>query len=354
MKTKAFFITAMLCGFYGCVAQNNESSFVSYTPDEFENHISNPGIVRLDSRTAKEYVEGHIADAINIDVTSPDFESKALAILPKNKTVAVYCRGGNRSKKAAKILVNNGFKVIELDKGITAWTAAGKATTKEEVDMFHTVHDIPVYMYCIKHGSVKMRIGDEWIYIDPVTTGVPTATDYTTMPKADILIITHEHSDHLDTLAISQLTKEHTELVVNTNSSNLLGGRGVVMKNGDNITISGSWSLEAVPAYNNSEFKSMFHTKGRDNGYILSVDGFRIYIAGDTEDIDEMAEIKDVDVAFLPCNLPYTMTPEQLAKAARTIKPKVLFPYHYGDTEIMRVDSLLKGSGIDVRIRQYQ
>ena len=92
--------------------------------------------------------------------------------------------------------------------------------------------------------------------------------------------------------------------------------------------------VEAVPAYNTTEGHLQFHPKGRDNGYILTLDGLRIYVAGDTEDIPEMADIKDIDIAFLPCNQPYTMTTDQLVKAAKMVKPKVLFPYHYGQTDV--------------------
>ena len=225
--------------------------------------------------------------------------------------------------------------------------------TNEEVDTFTTSNGTTVNMYCIKHGSVKMQIGDKWLYIDPVTDKVQPATDYTTMPKADYILVTHEHADHLDSLAIAQLTKEETVLILNPRSSEMLGGAGEVMANGDSKQL-GVWTLDAVPAYNNSEDKQQFHPKGRDNGYILTVEGLRIYIAGDTEDIEEMRSIKDIDVAFLPCNLPFTMTPEQCAKAAKMFMPKVLFPYHYGKTEIQQVVSLLEGSGVEVRIRQYQ
>ncbi len=112
--------------------------------------------------------------------------------------------------------------------------------------------------------------------------------------------------------------------------------------------------VEAVPAYNTTEGRQQFHPKGRDNGYILTIDGLRIYFAGDTEDIPEMAEIKDIDIAFLPCNQPYTMTTEQLVKAAKTIKPKVLFPYHYGQTDVSMIQAQLINERIDVRIRHYE
>lgn len=222
-----------------------------------------------------------------------------------------------------------------------------------EVDHFVTKKGTKVDMYCIKHGSVRMQIGNKWLYVDPVTDKVQPVTDYTNLPKADVILITHEHADHLDAKAIEQLTKKGTVLIVNSRSSEILGGKGSIMKNGDEQKVA-KWSVSAVPAYNSSPDKQQFHPKGRDNGYVLDIEGFRIYIAGDTEDIPEMENIKDIDVAFLPCNLPFTMTPEQVSKAARTIKPKVLFPYHYGQTEIQKVAQLLEGTNVDVRIRQYQ
>jgi len=127
-----------------------------------------------------------------------------------------------------------------------------------------------------------------------------------------------------------------------------------VMNNGDKVTFGNDMSLETVPAYNTTPGREKFHPKGRDNGYILTLDGLRIYVAGDTEDITEMQDLKDIDVAFLPCNQPYTMTTDQLARAAKTIKPKVLFPYHYSDMPVNKVKLLLSGTGIDVRIRNYQ
>jgi L-ascorbate metabolism protein UlaG (beta-lactamase superfamily) len=128
----------------------------------------------------------------------------------------------------------------------------------------------------------------------------------------------------------------------------------IPLKNGDSIVYAPDIKIEAVSAYNYTEGHTQFHPKGRDNGYILTLDGLRIYIAGDTEDIPEMEAIKDIDIAFLPCNQPYTMTVDQLVKAAKTIKPKVLFPYHYSQTPISQAVMKLAGSGIDVRIRDYQ
>lgn len=239
----------------------------------------------------------------------------------------------------------------------SAEQAAEQTTTQtslqEGEDLFVTTNGTPILTHCIKHGTLSICVGEKWIYVDPVTEQVPPVTDYTTMPKADLVLVTHAHPDHLDTKAIERLTHEGTTIMANPESAERIEGQVEVMKNGD----SRSWNacmIEAVPAYNTSVDKQNFHPQGRDNGYILTVDGLRIYIAGDTEPIPEMADIHDIDIAFLPCNLPYTMTPEQLAEVAKTIRPKVLFPYHYGETDIQQVVTLLDSTDIDVRIRQYQ
>ena len=226
--------------------------------------------------------------------------------------------------------------------------------SEDGCDVFKTPSGTSVKMYCIKHGSVRMQVGDKWIYVDPVTTSVKPVTDYSTLPKADYIMVTHEHFDHLDSVAIKQLTKDGTWLITNARCHELLDGKGDVMANGDIRILAEDWTVEAVPAYNISPEKLKFHPKGRDNGFVLTIEGMRIYIAGDTEDIPEMGTIKDIDVAFLPCNLPYTMSPEQCSQAAMMVKPAVLFPYHYGETDIQQLVKLLDGSGIDVRIRNYQ
>lgn len=222
-----------------------------------------------------------------------------------------------------------------------------------EVDCFKTSGGRELAIFSIKHASLAIRAGGKWIYADPVTDGVKPETDYSELPEADIILVTHDHFDHLDTMAIAQLSGENTTVIGN-GAAIAETGFGKAMENGDCIETADGIKIEAVPAYNNTPGKLQFHPKGRDNGYVLTVDGLRIYIAGDTEVIPELADIKDIDIAFLPCNLPYTMTPEQCAEAARTIKPAVLFPYHYSDTDIDRLPQLLEGSGIDVRIRSYR
>lgn len=219
-------------------------------------------------------------------------------------------------------------------------------------DTFRTQSGQELKIDCIKHGTLMMAYKHQYIYVDPVIQQ-PPITDYSTYPKADVILVTHEHADHLDPQAIEILSKPETRLILNKNSEEKVG-KGTIMKNGDELTLSDGIKIEAVPAYNVTQEHLKYHPQGRDNGYILTIDGFRIYIAGDTEDIPEISRIKNIDVAFLPCNQPYTMTPEQLAKVAKIIHPKVLYPYHYGNTPIEQVSRLLQGTMIDVRIRNMQ
>ena len=227
------------------------------------------------------------------------------------------------------------------------------ATAAEyQTDTFKTKGGKEVVITAIKHASLRIQYDGLEIQIDPVAEYAP-ATDYSKFPKADIILVTHEHFDHFDRDAIEALKKDGTQVIANPSVQKMLGS-GMALANGESHVLAKGISLDAVPAYNTTPGHTQFHPKGRDNGYVLTMDGLRIYIAGDTEDIPEMANLKDIDVAFLPCNQPYTMTPQQVAKAAKTIKPKVLFPYHYSATPVKRVAELLAGTSIDVRIRNYQ
>ena len=229
-------------------------------------------------------------------------------------------------------------------------TACGQKSY--EVDEFTTKSGKTVKFHALMHSCIRIEFDGKEIQIDPVLKLGNRTVDYAAMPKADYLFVTHEHGDHYDANAIKQLSTDKTQLVMNKRCAEMYGA-GKVMVNGDKLQLA-DMSVEAVPAYNNTEGRTQFHPKGRDNGYILTIDGLRIYIAGDTEDIPEMSQIKDIDIAFLPCNQPFTMTSEQLVRAAKIIKPKVLFPYHYNDTPVHKISMQLAGSGIDVRIRDYK
>ena len=235
---------------------------------------------------------------------------------------------------------------------MTASIATGALAADYQMDTFKTKGGKEIVITAIKHASMRIQYEGLEIQVDPVAKYAPE-TDYSKFPKADVILVTHEHFDHFDRDAIAALRKDCTQVFANPAVQKMLGF-GTALTNGEQRVIAKGIKLDAVPAYNTTPGHTQFHPKGRDNGYVLTMDGLRIYIAGDTEDIPEMSALKDIDGAFLPCNQPYTMTPEQVAKAARTIKPKVLFPYHYSQTPIKQVADLLTGSGIDVRIRNYQ
>jgi len=334
-----------------CGQQNFENADVS----AFSRLLDHPDVVLLDVRTAAEYAEGHLEGAMNIDQKKGDFIEKAKAQLPAGKTIAVYCRSGRRSASAAGRLAAEGYKCVNLKGGIMAWKEAGLRVTTDtyEVDVFKTRSGKTVRFHALVHSSIRMEYDGKEIQIDPVLKLGNRTIDYTAMPKADYILVTHEHGDHYNPEAIKTLTGAATRFITNKRCADMYGS-GEVMANGDRLQVADDITLEAVPAYNTTEGHLQFHPKGRDNGYILTVDGLRVYIAGDTEDIPEMQAVTDIDIAFLPCNQPYTMTAEQLVRAARMVKPKVVFPYHYGQTDVSGLPSQLKGDSIDVRIRHYE
>ncbi len=203
----------------------------------------------------------------------------------------------------------------------------------------------------IGHGTLMFSFGEKVVHIDPWSK----LADYSKMPKADLILITHEHADHLDPGAIQTIRKEGTEMVVNKTSAGRLQGSRV-MKNGEVKNILGI-KIEAVPAYNIVHMRSEgqpFHPKGNGNGYVLTFGDKRIYVAGDTENITEIKRLTDIHCAFLPMNLPYTMTPEMVADAAIGFKPKILYPYHFGETDTSRILELLNDTEIEVRIRKMR
>lgn len=204
----------------------------------------------------------------------------------------------------------------------------------------------------IGHGTLMFSFGGKVIHVDPVGQ----YADYSKLPKADLILITHEHRDHLDPKVVEMLRKAGTQVVLNPAAAGQVAG-GIVMKNGEVRTVAGL-TIEAVPAYNlvhKRDNGEPFHPKGRDNGYVITFGDKRVYVAGDTENTPEMKALKGIDIAFLPMNLPFTMTPEMVADAAKAFKPKILYPYHFGKTDTSKVVNLLKGEkDIEVRIRRME
>ena len=347
-------IFACLMATFGLTTACGQANYENVDVKGFAALMNDPDVVVLDVRTADEFKEGHLVGALNINQAESDFMEKAKTALATGKTIAVYCRSGRRSASAAGRLAAEGYKAVNLKGGILAWKESKMPVTTDtyEVDVFKTKSGKTVKFHALVHASIRMEYDGKEIEIDPVTKLGNKTIDYGAMPKADYIFLTHEHGDHFDKEAIKQLTGGKTQLIANKRCAEMLG-YGEIMVNGQQSTFD-DINVEAVPAYNNSEGRTQFHPKGRDNGYILTIDGLRIYIAGDTEDIPEMQNIKNIDIAFMPCNQPYTMTTEQLVKAAKTVKPKVLFPYHYGQTDVKGIPSQLKDSGVDVRIRHYE
>ncbi|MDD8015247.1 MAG: MBL fold metallo-hydrolase [Acidobacteriota bacterium] len=243
-------------------------------------------------------------------------------------------------------------KLILLILGLSiAGMSLASASRKLEEDVIAT-RDGDLVITFVGHGSLMFRHKDKIIHIDPVSA----ETDYERLPKADIILITHEHFDHLDIEALKILKKEGTRIVMSESCSDKCPG-GTVMKNGGKIDVLG-YAVEAVPAYNIRNKRpdgQPFHPKGRGNGYVLTIGGKKVYVAGDTENTPEMKALRGIDVAFLPMNLPYTMTPEMAADAARAFKPGILYPYHYGETDTAELVNLLKDeTSIEVRIRKLK
>ena len=239
-------------------------------------------------------------------------------------------------------------KVVSVVLGL--WMTVSAMAADFASDSFRTPVGKEVTITFIRHGSLLLSYAGKQIQVDPVSE----YADYSTFPKADLILITHAHGDHLDLKAIEALRKTETAVIANPESAEKVGATAQVMRNGDSQTWQGV-RIEAVPAYNTTEGRDKFHPKGRDNGYVLDFDGFRVYIGRDLEDIPELSDLKAIDVAFLPVNQPYTMTPEQAARAARVIQPKVFYPYHYSQTPVAEtLPALLEGSGVELRIRALQ
>ena len=228
---------------------------------------------------------------------------------------------------------------------LTIFALSAYAQSKFASDSFKTSGgDLKITF--IGHGTIMLDFAGKIIHVDPVSM----YADYTALPKADLILVTHEHGDHLDAKAIQSISTDKTVMVMNAASAKAYP-KAIVMKNGETQTVAGI-KIEAVPAYNPSK---PFHPKGNGNGYILTLGDKRVYIAGDTENVPEIKQLKQVDIAFLPMNQPYTMTPEQVADVARAMRPKILYPYHYGDTDTRMLVNLLKDEkDIEVRIRELK
>ncbi|HVZ28217.1 MAG TPA: MBL fold metallo-hydrolase, partial [Rhizomicrobium sp.] len=203
----------------------------------------------------------------------------------------------------------------------------------------------PVRITPIYHAAAMIEAGNDRIYIDPAKPA-----NIAGLQPGDLILITDIHGDHMDAADIKALSKDGTQVIAPAAVQQTIT-QAQILANGASVKWH-NWNITAVPMYNIAHLNNgtPFHTKGRGNGYILNYGGKNFYFAGDTEGTPEMKALKNIDVAFIPMNLPYTMTPDEAAEAVKAFKPKVVIPYHYSgqDTSIFKKD--LDGTGIEVRL----
>ena len=197
-------------------------------------------------------------------------------------------------------------------------------------DTFTTREGDEVTFHFYAHASLAIEWREQLIYIDPVMDHA----NYKQLPKAAAVLITHHHSDHFDREAVDAVTTRTSEILCDRTTAEAFEMECHTMRPGSVAEPLPGLKVEAVAAYNTSEGHLQFHPREREDcGYILTIGGSRIYVAGDTELTDEMKSLQDIDVAFLPVNQPYTMTVEQAVEAVKAIRPARFYPYHYGQVE---------------------
>ncbi|MBN2367330.1 MAG: MBL fold metallo-hydrolase [Calditrichaeota bacterium] len=242
----------------------------------------------------------------------------------------------------------NKLLIILLNLGLLAFAVAQQSFQSDTIK----TESGNIVLTFIGHGTLMFNVEGKIVHIDPVSR----YADYSEMPKADLILITHHHGDHLDPEAVGHIRTEKTRIICSALCAEKLQDV-TVMENGDSLEILGI-AIDAVPAYNIKHLRDNgepFHPKGVGNGYLLKYGGIKIYVAGDTENIPEMKNLSNIHIAFLPMNLPYTMTPEMVTDATEMFHPDILYPYHYGNTD---VNELLKLMGdqkeTEVRIRELR
>lgn len=242
------------------------------------------------------------------------------------------------------------MRSLALGAAFVAVASAARAQGLEKDVIPTSAGDVSVTF--VGHGTLFFGYGGKTIHVDPFGK----LADFATLPKADLVLVTHAHGDHLDAAALAAIRRPDTQVVVAPDCEGKVEG-ALVLQNGERKTLAGI-EVAAVPAYNLVQKRpdgTPHHAKGRGNGYVLTFGDTRVYVAGDTENVPEMKALERIAVAFLPMNLPYTMTPEMVADAARAFRPRVLYPYHLGDTDPARLVALLKDEkGIEVRVRRMK
>jgi L-ascorbate metabolism protein UlaG (beta-lactamase superfamily) len=205
----------------------------------------------------------------------------------------------------------------------------------------------------VNHATFVLGWNDRTVYVDPVGGG----KRFEGLPQPDLILITDIHGDHLDAPTLNSISTPKTKFVVPKAVAEKLPAnlrkQATVISNGESTELM-DMKIEAIPMYNTTPERERFHPKGRGNGYLLTIGGKRIYISGDTEDIPEMRALRNIDVAFVCMNLPYTMDVEQAASAVREFKPAIVYPYHSRSSDVERFKQLVGGEGgVEVRLRDW-
>jgi len=231
---------------------------------------------------------------------------------------------------------------------------AARAQGNETMDDIYPTANGEIGITPINHASFVMTTPSLVVYNDPVGE----VARYDRQPRPDLILVTHEHADHYNAETLAGLVKHDTRLVTNPAVFAMLPGdlkkRAISLANGD-LTAAGDIGIAAIPAYNTTADRLKYHPQGRDNGYVLTIDGLKVYIAGDTEDTPEMRALTGIDIAFLPMNLPYTMDIGQAASAVSAFRPKAVYPYHYRGSDIEAFAALVAASGAatEVELRDW-
>lgn len=233
-----------------------------------------------------------------------------------------------------------------------AWggIAPAMAQQGEAVADTLTTSEGDLTIHPVDHASLVLQFGDSVLYVDPVGGAEP----YADLPPPSAILITHGHGDHFDVAtleAIAGTAPILTSQDVFDKLPEALQAQATAIGNGETGDLLG-FTVDAVAAYNVTEDRLQFHPQGVGNGYVITFGDKRVYVAGDTEPTPEMLALSDIAVAFLPMNLPYTMTVEQAAEAVNSFKPAVVYPYHYGDSDLDAFEAGVDG-GVEVRIRNW-
>jgi L-ascorbate metabolism protein UlaG (beta-lactamase superfamily) len=253
-----------------------------------------------------------------------------------------------------------GIVTVALAAGVlTSSTALGQALTGDSIP---TDKGGPIIVHPMYHATFALSWNNQVIYVDPAPApGSPQGSTATAafkgLPPANLILVTDIHGDHFNAATLSELAGANTRIAapqaVIDQMPDALKAKATAVANGQTVTV-GEISVEGVPAYNITEDRLKFHSKGRGNGYVVTLGGRRVYIAGDTEAHPEMKALKNIHVAFIPMNLPYTMTPEEAAAGVLAFKPAIVYPYHYGKSDVAAFAKLVSADkAIEVRQRNW-